>query len=230
MSTHLPASPPDAVQELLARLAHLPDTLDASATHKPQRPRAEMALAAGRFATAFAEAPKPGRWTPKLADTFRLIARGRPAQQVGEELGISLHTVRLRRSQVYQHLGVSDRHLAVLVGLAHRVVPVEHVASPLELPPLGTYEIDTLALRASGMAPMEIAAQLGIPVDTIKSRLRRAAAKLNQPSVFNAVVSGAANGLFDFPGLPRLPATPEPASPAASSRSSGTGVGPEAAQ
>jgi DNA-binding CsgD family transcriptional regulator len=53
------------------------------------------------------------RLTPREKDVLRLLARGRTYSQVGDRLGISLHTVASHVKNVYRKLKVHSARAAV---------------------------------------------------------------------------------------------------------------------
>ncbi|MFD7645698.1 LuxR C-terminal-related transcriptional regulator [Kitasatospora sp. NPDC059795] len=172
---------------------------------QPQQTRTVLALAAQRFEMVFSNAPQPTGWSPALVDTFGFFVRGLSYARIGAELEIAPGTVKQRIGQFHRHLGTRDRQMAALAGLAHRVVPVEAVASPMAWPQsLSPEEVELLVMRASGLSSREVAVHVGVPVNTLKVHLQRLREKLGMPSLFRAVVVGAANGLIDVPGVPRL--------------------------
>jgi DNA-binding NarL/FixJ family response regulator len=56
--------------------------------------------------------------TPRQRDVLRLIAEGRTTQQIAEELGLSVYTVKNYVERTFSRLGVYSR--AGAVGLALR--------------------------------------------------------------------------------------------------------------
>ena len=59
-------------------------------------------------------ANKAARLTARESDVLRLIARGRTYAQVGDDLGVSLHTVASHIKNAYRKLGVRSGAAAVM--------------------------------------------------------------------------------------------------------------------
>ena len=73
-----------------------------------------------------------------------------------------------------------------------------HVAEHATDDALNTGEIDVLRLIAAGNANKEIAAQLSIPEETVKGRVRSILAKLDAKDRTHAAMIGLKRGLIEF--------------------------------
>jgi DNA-binding CsgD family transcriptional regulator len=51
--------------------------------------------------------------TPRETDVLRLMARGHTYIQIGDQLGVSLHTVASHAKKIYRKLGVRSARAAV---------------------------------------------------------------------------------------------------------------------
>ncbi|MFD0561777.1 hypothetical protein ACFQ2M_06835 [Kitasatospora saccharophila] len=165
-----------------------------------------MALAAERFETAVAAAPEPTGWSALYVDTFRFFAGGSSHQQTCAQLHIAPDTLRWRMGRIYDRLGVRTPLSAALVGLAHRIVPVEDVSPwwPQPQPPVLTDQgTCALVLAASGLDRRQAARHLGRTPDAHAYRLLLLRRRLGVRSLFHGVVAAAINGAIDLPGVPR---------------------------
>ena len=70
-------------------------------------------------------APPPARLTPRELDVLRLLARGRTNREIGQELGLSLSTVKAHIEHIIAKLGVADRTQAAV-----RAVELKLLADP----------------------------------------------------------------------------------------------------
>jgi len=62
------------------------------------------------------------RLTPRESDVIRLIARGRTYAQVGDDLGVSPHTVCSHIKNAYRKLGVRSGAAAVMRAMQLRML------------------------------------------------------------------------------------------------------------
>jgi DNA-binding NarL/FixJ family response regulator len=117
---------------------------------------------------------------------------GRPA--TGARLGISLKTVAREFDCACRELRVRRNDRAALVNASLR----ERVITLPEQPPieLDEYLVDTLELIADGYTNAEIAAELWLSVDAVKSRVKRIFRELGAEGRAHAVAIGWQRGLL----------------------------------
>lgn len=130
--------------------------------------------------------------TAREIQVVRLVARGMTNPEIGAELGLSPVTVKQHLARVGTKLGVGDR--AGIVGAAIRggylQVPVTRQV------PDGFDEslFDVLVRVARGRSNQEIADELGLSFEAVRSRVRRLLAVLGVCSREEAVAAGIACG------------------------------------
>lgn len=138
------------------------------------------------------------RLTAREMQVVVLVARGWTNPRIAVELSLSPVTVKQHMARIGGKLGVGDR--AGIVGAAIRggqlQVPVAG------RPPAGFDEasFDVLVRIARGRTNSEIASELYLGYDTVKSRVRRLFAVLGVSSREEAIVAGIACG-----ALPLVP-------------------------
>jgi DNA-binding NarL/FixJ family response regulator len=75
----------------------------------PLAPRAAREVLSAR-----AEAGSGPELSPRETEVLQLVARGLPNKRIARELGISEKTVKAHLTQIFQHIGVTDRTQAAL--------------------------------------------------------------------------------------------------------------------
>lgn len=144
---------------------------------------------------------------PHLLQTLQLAARGLGNAEIASELHVAVETVKTRMSRIYTDLGVKDRTLAVLTGLAGGfvepgdVLPDGPPATPRRLSPAGAA---SLTLVACGLTREEAAARLGISRDTLSSYLRTVMQRLGTDNRSHAAAVAAVLGAIEIPGVPPI--------------------------
>ena len=73
--------------------------------------------------TTFAERARAKGLTRREAQVVRLIASGHSNEQIAEELGVSINSVKSYVRLAYRRLGIEVRTHAVLWALGHEVPP-----------------------------------------------------------------------------------------------------------
>lgn len=127
-----------------------------------------------------------------------LVARGYTDAAIGRELFMATRMVKELLSQVGTKLGTRDRAgivgAAILAGLLR--VPVRHAVPD----GFSAGQFEVLVRIARGMSNAQIAAELGVSLQAVKSRVCRLLALLGACSREEAVVAGVACG-----ALPLVP-------------------------
>lgn len=127
-----------------------------------------------------------------------LVAAGRTNLQIAAELTLSPVTVKQHLARIGAKLGVSDR--AGIVGAAIRGGQLQVTVTGR--PPAGFDKalFDVLVRIARGRTNSEIASEIHLSYDTVKSRVRRLFVVLGVSSREETVVAGVACG-----ALPLVP-------------------------
>lgn len=76
---------------------------------------------------------KSVRLTARETDVLRLMARGRTYLQIGDELGVSLHTVASHAKHIYGKFGVHTARAAVWRALELRLLDLAEGMHSLQL-------------------------------------------------------------------------------------------------
>lgn len=120
---------------------------------------------------------------------------------VAADLGLSLWTVKEHLSQIAVKLGVGDR--SGIVGAAIRTRQLDVPVSRPTPPGFDELLFDVLVRIARGLSNAQIAAELHLSVDAVKSRVRRLLAVLGADSRESAVAAGFACGVLRLVPAPR---------------------------
>jgi DNA-binding NarL/FixJ family response regulator len=91
-----------------------------SVMHGPAPERYRPAAATMAPETTLEEVPTSGKLTPRQQEVLALMMQGKSNRDIAQELGLSLHTVKVHLAVIFRALGVSNRVEATLVGLRHR--------------------------------------------------------------------------------------------------------------
>lgn len=130
--------------------------------------------------------------TAREMQVVALVARGKTNPQIAAELNLSPITVKQHLSRIAVKFEVGDR--AGIVGAAIRT---GHLQVPVTgQPPAGFDEalFDVLVRIARGRSNKQIAAELGLSADAVKSRVSRLIAVLGVQCREEAVAAGVACG------------------------------------
>jgi DNA-binding NarL/FixJ family response regulator len=130
--------------------------------------------------------------TPREMQVVRLVARGMTNMKIAAELDLSPLTVKTHVARIGVKFGTGDR--AGIVGTAIRRGLLQVRVTGLTPPGFDEGLFDVLVRIARGLDNREIAADLGLPYETVKSRVRRLLAVLGVCSREEAVVAGVACG------------------------------------
>lgn len=140
--------------------------------------------------------------TDREVQVVRLVAFGKTNAEIGTELWLSPTTVKTHIARIAAKFGTGDR--AGIVGAAVRN---GYLRVPLTRPvPAGFDEglFDVLVRIAHGRSNQQIAAELTLSVDAVKSRVRRLLAVLSVCSREEAVAAGVACGALRLVPIRRL--------------------------
>ncbi len=148
---------------------------------------------------------KPTRPDPPTAwemQVIRLVARGLTNAEIGTELGLSPRTVAGHLARIAAKVGTGDR--AGIVGAVIR-------GGLLQVPVTGEVPdgfdealFDVLVRIARGLTNREIAADLILSPDAVKTRVRRLLAVLGVCSREEAVSAGVACGALRLVPVRRM--------------------------
>jgi DNA-binding CsgD family transcriptional regulator len=69
--------------------------------------------------------------SPRERQCLQLAARGMVGPEIGQKLAITERTVNFHFSNIISKLGVLNRHEAIAIGVAHRLVDVDPRSMPL---------------------------------------------------------------------------------------------------
>ena len=130
---------------------------------------------------------------PRAVRVIALIATGTDRRDIAAHLGIGERTVNWDIDRACRALLVRRNDRAALVNTAIR----EGVITLPALPPvaMGKHLLATLELIADGYTNAEIAAELTLSVDAVKSRIKCVLRTLNANGRAHAVAVGRQRGL-----------------------------------
>lgn len=146
----------------------------------------------------FIPAFPPEALTSRELEVFRLIAGGQTNSEIAQQLALALATVRSHTRSIYRKLGVQRRAQAIAVGDMLGLltaVPAPTMSQPLPPAALSGREREVLQLIAAGQTNSEIADELIISRETVRSHARNICRKLGVQRRTQAIAAGRVFGL-----------------------------------
>lgn len=132
--------------------------------------------------------------TARELQVVQLVARGMSNLEIGAELGLSPLTVKQHLRRIAAKLGIGDRAGIVCVAIMRGLLEVRVTGG---VPAGFTRRLfEVLVLIARGRSNPEIADELGIGFETVKSRVRQLFKVLGVRGREEAVVAGFACGVL----------------------------------
>ena len=120
---------------------------------------------------------------------------------IAAALSVSVNTVKSHLRSVFWKCGVHDRRAAVCAITGALPVPPHGVLPPPAVTaPISPRQRDVLAAAALGFTPREIASELFIGRNTVKSHLMRAYRRLGVHSLGDALTAAAMHELSEKAG------------------------------
>lgn len=130
--------------------------------------------------------------TAREMQVVRLVARGKTNAEVGSELGLSPTTIKNHMARIAAKFGTGDR--GGMVGAAICGGHLQVLVTGQVPPGFDEGLFDVLVRIARGLTNQQIAVELHLGYDSVKSRVRRMFVVLGVSSREEAVVAGVACG------------------------------------
>lgn len=145
--------------------------------------------------------PRLPNLTPREEEVLRLILKGNSSKEIARELGISRATARCHSQNILTKLGVESRGQAAALA-ATRPARIAVVPGIAELTPR---EREVLRALSAGLGRREIAEQLVVSPETVRTHIQRVLAKLGVHSVIGAMAVARAAGLVPLRAQSTVP-------------------------
>jgi ATP/maltotriose-dependent transcriptional regulator MalT len=143
--------------------------------------------------------------TRREIEVLQLLRGPLPRREIAAELRLSLHTVKSHTRIIYRKLGVSTRRDAISREAPPLVRPDRRTSAA---EPLTEREIEVLQLLRGPWPRCEIAAELGLSLNTVKSHIRAIFRKLGVSTRHAAIARGQAVGIWPAAARPRRATSP----------------------
>jgi len=143
----------------------------------------------------------PEPLTERETEVLALLRGSLLTREIAAELGLSANTIKTHIRAIYRKLGVSTRATAVSRYPSLRIRPARHAGLP---EPLTEREIEVLGLLRGSLSLREIAAELSVSPNTIKSHIRAIYRKLGVCGRAAAITRGEDTGILRPGGREQL--------------------------
>jgi DNA-binding NarL/FixJ family response regulator len=143
----------------------------------------------------------PEPLTERETEVLALLRGPLLTREIAAELGLSPNTVKTHIRAIYRKLGVCTRATAVSRYPSLRIRPARHPGLP---EPLTEREIEVLGLLRGSLPLREIAAELRLSPNTIKTHIRAIYRKLGVSSRAAAITRGQDTGILRPGGRKQL--------------------------